>query len=82
MLDTKEYGPMDVREEIAKQVEKLPPEIQERVLRFVASLASATPVGENGSVLRSFAFSLDAVSAREMVRVIEEGCERVDGGEW
>src|ERR1035437_1920290 len=31
---------MDVKQEIARQVEKLPPETQEQVLRFVASLAS------------------------------------------
>jgi hypothetical protein len=30
---------MDIKREIARQVEKLPPETQEQVLRFVASLA-------------------------------------------
>lgn len=73
---------MDVRHEIAKQVEALPPEMQERVLRFVASLAGSAPKGECGAALRQFASSLDATSARQMAQAIEEGCERVDAGEW
>jgi hypothetical protein len=73
---------MDVRHEIAKQVEALPPEMQEQVLRFVTSLSGSAPKGERGATLRQFASSLDSVSAREMVQAIEEGCERVDAGEW
>ena len=73
---------MDVRHEIARQVEALPPEMQEQVLRFVASLAGSVPKGERGATLRQFSFSLAAVSAREMAQAIEEGCERVDAGEW
>ena len=37
---------VDVRREIAKQAEALPPEMQERVIRFVASLAGSAPKGE------------------------------------
>ena len=73
---------MDVREEIAKQVEKLPPDLQEQVLRFVASLSVSAPTGENGARLRQFSSSLDSVSARQMIQAIEEECERVDTGEW
>jgi hypothetical protein len=73
---------MDLRQEIAQQVEKLPPDMQERVLRFAASLSPSSPVGESGTRLRRFASSLDPVSAREMTQAIEEECERVDAGEW
>ena len=73
---------MDVRQEIAKQVEKLPPETQEQVLRFVASLAAAAPAGEKGANLRQFASSIDSVSAGQMIQAIEEECERIDAGEW
>jgi hypothetical protein len=73
---------MDVRHEIARQVEALPPGMQQRVLRFVTSLASSAPMGERGAALRQFASSLDADSARQMTQAIEEGCERVDAGEW
>jgi hypothetical protein len=72
---------MGVREEIVARVDKLPVEMQEEVLRFVASLAHS-PKGESGAVLRSFSGSLDHVSAQEMIRAIEEECERVDAGEW
>jgi len=62
---------MDLRLEIAQQVEKLPPNMQEQVLRFVASLSVSAPVGESGARLRQFASSLDPVSAREMTQTIE-----------
>ena len=64
------------------RVEKLPPEMQEQVLRFVASLAASGSTGESGTALRHFSGSLDRVSAREMAQAIEEHCERVDVGEW
>jgi hypothetical protein len=72
---------MDVRQEIARQVEKLPPDMQEQVLRFVASLSPSAP-GENGARLRQFASSLDSVSARQMMLAIDEECERVDAPGW
>jgi len=72
---------MDVKEEIARQIEKLPPDAQNRVLQFVASLASPTR-GTNGADLCQFASSLDAESAHQMTRAIEEECERIDTAEW
>ena len=72
---------MDVRQEIAKQVERLPPDMQEQVLRFVASLSASPPTGEKGARLRQFSSSLDSVSARQMIQAIEEECEQVDAGE-
>jgi tRNA(fMet)-specific endonuclease VapC len=73
---------MDFREELVARVEKLTPEMQERVLRFVVSLAATGQTGESGTALRHFSGSLDPVSAREMAQAIEEHCERVDVGEW
>lgn len=73
---------MDVKQEIARQVEKLPPETQEQVLRFVASLASSAPTGEKGANLRQFASSIDSVSAGQMIQAIEAECERIDADEW
>jgi ADP-dependent phosphofructokinase/glucokinase len=73
---------MDVRHEIAKRVEELPPEMQDQVLRFVASLAASTPKGKHGAAFRQFSSSLDAISAQQMTQAIEDGCERVDAGEW
>ena len=73
---------MDVIREIAMQVEKLPSDLQEQVLRFVASLSTSTLAGENGARLRQFSSSLDSVSAQQMRQAINEECERVDAGEW
>ena len=88
---------MDLRQEIARKVDELPPDLQAQVLRFVAALAVSAPVGErgfgehgfgehgfgeHGSTLRQFASSLDTLSAREMIQAIEEECERVEAGEW
>lgn len=75
---------MDVIQQIAKQIERLPAEQQEEVLRFVASLSAAgpAPIGESGAKLRQFARSLDHVSAQQMTQAIEEACERVDAGDW
>ena len=73
---------MDIPAEIAARVDKLSPEMQELVLRFVSSLGTTVPKGENGAALRRFSRSLDSASAREMSQAIEEECERVDAGEW
>lgn len=39
-------------------------------------------MGESGTALRRFAGTLDSASAREMIRAIEDECERVDADEW
>jgi hypothetical protein len=73
---------MDVRQEIDRQVEKLRPETQEQVLRFVCSLTAAAPAGAKGANLRQFASSIDSVSAGQMIQAIEDECERIDAAEW
>ena len=69
---------MDVKQEIAKHVETLPPQLQERVLEFITSLPPCPIVGEHGTSLRKFSSSLDHVSAQQMMQAIDEECERVD----
>ena len=73
---------MEILDEIVARVDKLSPEMQEQVLRFVESLSTSARKGESGASLRKFSGSLDPVSAREMIQAIEEECERVDAGEW
>ena len=73
---------MDIRNEIAMRVDKLPREMQQQVLRFVASLAVSPSSGESGRALRQFSGSLDAESAQQMIQAIEEECERIDAGAW
>ncbi len=73
---------MELINEIVARLDKLPPEMQEQVLRFVASLTPPGANGEGGAIFRSFSGSLDPVSAREMIRAIEHECERVDEDDW
>jgi len=73
---------MDIRAEIDARVAKLPPDLQQEVLRFVSSLGTTTPKGHDGAALRRYSGSLDHESACEMIRAIDEACERVDAGEW
>jgi hypothetical protein len=73
---------MDLGAEIAGQIAKLPPEMQREVLRFATSLNESVPRGKRGADLKHFAASLDSQSAHEMLRAIQEECERVDTPEW
>lgn len=73
---------INIRNEILTRVDQLTPDMQERVLRFVASLSASTSPGESGAAMREFAGSLDAVSARQMIEAVEEDCERIDTSEW
>ena len=73
---------MDIRQEITRQVERLPPAKLEQVLHYVVSLSTPVPVGEQGSQLRQFSGSLDLVSAQQMSEAIERECEQVDASQW
>jgi hypothetical protein len=77
-----EFESMDLQNEIVARLGQLPPEMQEEVLRFVVSLTTPAAKGERGAMLRSFAGSLDPVSAREMIEAVQQECERVDACEW
>jgi|HubBroStandDraft_1064217.scaffolds.fasta_scaffold268968_2 hypothetical protein len=72
---------MDVKREIAKKIDNLPPDLQAQALRFVSSLSTSAPVGENGATLRQFSSFLDPLSGHQMIQAIEEECERVEAGE-
>jgi len=58
---------MQIRDEIVARVDRLPPALQEQVLRYVASLEAA-PKGEPGTALLPFVGLLDHASAQEMLR--------------
>jgi hypothetical protein len=73
---------MDMKQEILRKVDMLPPALQEQVLRFVTALNTSAPTGEKGAALRRYSSSLDCVSAQEMIQAIQEECERVEAGEW
>jgi predicted nucleic acid-binding protein len=46
---------MDLRHEIAKRVESLPPNLQQQILQFVSALSASAAIGQSGPTLRRFA---------------------------
>ncbi|MDP8989950.1 MAG: hypothetical protein M3N41_07710 [Acidobacteriota bacterium] len=74
---------MDLKSEIMRRVESLPPERQRQLLVYVEELEHAFPRGENGALLlSSLTAVLDDRSAAEMTRAIEAACEGIDPSEW
>ncbi len=71
-----------IQQELARQLDQLPPELQRRVLDFAQALTQSRLKGEPGKELLRSAGFLDEISAREMREAIEAGCERVDVNEW
>jgi hypothetical protein len=71
-----------VKRQILSDLEQLSPEQQQRAADLVRGLVAKMPAGAPGRALLRFAGTLDSESARQMSEAIEEGCERVDLGEW
>ena len=68
--------------EICAYVHQLPIEQQCHVLELVRALAAAQVRGVPGQALLRFAGTIDAHDLATMAQAIEDGCERVDGGDW
>jgi hypothetical protein len=68
--------------EICAYVHQLPIEQQRHVLELVRALAAAQVRGVPGQALLRFAGTIDAHDLATMAQAIEDGCERVDGGDW
>jgi hypothetical protein len=67
-----------IKQEIIKQLDKLPLELQRRVLDFAHALVMSTPRGMSGKDLLRFAGIIDEEDLKAMEKAIEEGCERID----
>ena len=68
-----------VRDSLIAQIDKLPSALQLRVLDFVKALM---PKGAAGRSLLRFEGVISAADLQLMSQAIEEGCEKVDTGEW
>lgn len=68
-----------IKDNLIDQIDKLPHELQLRVLDFVKAL---TPKGVEGKSLLRFEGSIRADDLQLMSKAIEEGCEKVDISEW
>jgi hypothetical protein len=69
------------RREIIKRLDRLPFEIQIKILDL-AEAAPSPQKGVSGKKLLRFAGILDADDVKEMTQAIENGCEKVDINEW
>lgn len=71
-----------LQREIFESLEPLDPAQQRRVLEFAKSLKQSTVQGTPGKDLLRFAGTLDDGDADEMLRAIQDGCEKVDPHGW
>ena len=69
-------------EEIHREVARMAPRDQRRVLEFIRRLSLPRIDGTPGAALVRFAGTLPAEQADEMLRAIESGCERIDPHGW
>jgi hypothetical protein len=67
--------------QILSQLNKLSSHEQERVLDFAKALAPSTG-NMSGKELLKFQGGISTADLDRMQKAIEEGCERVDKGEW
>jgi len=68
-----------IKDDLIAQVENLSTHHQRQVLDFAKSLA---PKGVAGKNLLRFEGAIPADDLEQMSKAIEEGCEKVDIGEW
>jgi hypothetical protein len=72
---------MDVKDEIMRRVEALPPDAQRELLAQLNGRGEFPIKGESPESLLAFAGTLDDESAAEMIAAIEAEFETVDDGE-
>jgi hypothetical protein len=70
------------RREIIKRLDRLPFEIQIKILDLAEAAATSSQKGVSGKKLLRFAGILNADDVNEMTQAIENGCEKVDINEW
>jgi hypothetical protein len=68
-----------VKDNLIAQMDKLPYELQLRVLEFVKTL---TPKGVAGKSLLRFEGAISDDDLLLMTQAINENCERIDVNEW
>ncbi len=68
-----------IKDNLIAQIDKLPHDLQIRVLDFINVLM---PKGVKGKDLLKFEGVISGDDLKLMTRAIEEGCEKVDIGEW
>ena len=63
--------------ELLKQIDQLPSDMQKQVLIYAKSLSSSGPLGTPGREFLRLAGTMSVEDAQEMLKAIEEDCERI-----
>lgn len=71
-----------IQKQILADLERLSPDQQAQAASYIRALATSLPRGTSGDELMRFWGTIDAESAQEMLRVIDEGCGRIDSDGW
>jgi len=71
-----------IKQDIARQLDQLPLELQRQVLDFAHALGRSFPKGVQGKRLLGFSGIMETEDIKAMSEAIESGCERVDMNEW
>lgn len=69
-------------DQVVKQLEMLPDELQWRVLEFTRVISGSLPHGTHGQQLLQFAGAILLSDLDIMSEAIEQGCEWVDANGW
>ena len=74
----------NVKDQIINRLDGFTVEQQQKILEYMESMASQLPVGVGtaGTDLLHYAGTLSKEEAEEMIRVIEQQCERIDTSDW
>jgi len=67
-----------ITRQIIKQLDRLPSELQRKVLDFAQALVLSLPKGVPGKQLLRFAGAIEPDDIQAMSQSIEAGCEKVD----
>jgi hypothetical protein len=68
-----------IKNDLVAHVEKLPPELQLRVLDYAKALM---PKGVKGKKILRFGGAISSSDLKLMTKAIENDCEKVDVNEW
>jgi hypothetical protein len=71
-----------IERELLEQLAVLPAEKQRQVLDYARSLSGMPLRGAPGAELLAFSGTISRDDAEQMMRAIDDGCERIDINEW
>jgi len=71
-----------ITQQVIRQLNQLPFELQRKVLDFARALALSLPKGTPGKQLLRFAGVMEPDDIQAMIQAIGAGCGRVDADEW